>query len=162
MVGHRTWVKANSPCWSNHVATWYAGHQSIEEYCSRRDISATSLQRSARHLLSAEELHKRKKGLQNSRIEKLDRQDKKAPSKPTRMAYTYLYNTRTDRTNRCPGVLGHARGGYELERHAQRRGARPAALRAADLAQSLRGFRRGDGLAIVASSECPGAIKQRC
>jgi transposase-like protein len=68
----------------------------MEEYCRRREISATSLQRWTRHLLSAEELHKRKKRPQNLRIEKLDRQGKKPPSKPSRKAYTYRYNMRTD------------------------------------------------------------------
>jgi transposase-like protein len=95
-VGHRSWIKANNPYWSNHVATRHAGHQSVEEYCRRREISATSLKRWARHLLSPEELHKRKKRLQNLRIDKLERQGKKAPSKRRRKAYTYRYNMRTD------------------------------------------------------------------
>jgi transposase-like protein len=95
-VGHRSWIKANSPYWSNHAATWYAGHQSIEEYCRRRDISTTSLQRWSRHLLSSEELHKRKKRLENLRIKELDRQGKKPPTKRSRKAYTYRYNMRTD------------------------------------------------------------------
>ena len=81
MAPHRSFAKANNPYWSNHVATRYAGHQSVEEYCRRREISTTSLQRWARHLLSAEELHKRKKRLQNLRIQQLDRQGKKPPSK---------------------------------------------------------------------------------
>lgn len=95
-MGHRSWAKANNPYWSNHVATWYAGHQSVEEYCRRRDISTTSFKRWARHLLSSEDLHKRKKRLQNLRTKRLERRGKKARSKPRRRTFTYRYNMRTD------------------------------------------------------------------
>jgi hypothetical protein len=95
-VGHRSWAKANNPYWSNNAATWYAGHQSVEEYCRRRDISTTPFKRWARHLLSSEDLHKRKKRLQNLRAKQLERQGKKARSKPRRRTFTYRYNMRTD------------------------------------------------------------------
>jgi transposase-like protein len=50
----------------------------------------------ARHLLSPEDLHKRKERLRNLRIKKLERQGKKARSKPSRKTVQYRYNTRTD------------------------------------------------------------------
>jgi hypothetical protein len=86
-VGHRSWAKANNPYWSNDVATWYAGHQSVEEYCRRRDISTTSFKGWARHLLRSEDLHKRKKRLQKLRTKQLDRQGKKARSRPRRKTF---------------------------------------------------------------------------
>jgi hypothetical protein len=93
---HRSFAKANNPYWSNHVATWHAGHQSAEEYCRRHDMSTKPFMLWARHLLSAEDLRKRKERLRNLRIIKLERQRKKAPSKSSRKAYTYRYNMRTD------------------------------------------------------------------
>lgn len=95
-MGHRSWAKANNPYWSNHVATWYGGHQDVQEYCRRRDLSVAAFTRWARHLLSPEDLRKRKERLRNLRIKKLERQGKKAPSKRRRKAYTYRYNMRTD------------------------------------------------------------------
>jgi hypothetical protein len=50
----------------------------------------------ARHLLNPEDQRKRKERLRNLRIEKLERQGKKAPSKRSRKAATYRYNMRTD------------------------------------------------------------------
>ena len=81
MAPRRSFAKANNPYWSNHVATWYAGHQDVEEYCRRRDISTASFMLWARHLLSLEDLRKRKERLRNLRLERLERQGKKARSK---------------------------------------------------------------------------------
>jgi hypothetical protein len=165
-VGHRSWAKANNPYWSNHVATWYAGHQSAEEYCRRRDISTTSLKRWARHLLSSEDLHKRKKRLQNLRTKQLERQGKKARWKPRRRTFTYRYNMRTDSdaiaVRAFWGMHVEAMNWSGLGECGVCRGARTFALCTAHLAQSLRRFWGRNGLEIVASSECPGSIKQRC
>src|SRR6201993_4266541 len=40
-------------------AAWYRGALEREHYCRKHDLSTTSLMRWARHLLSAEDLHKR-------------------------------------------------------------------------------------------------------
>jgi transposase-like protein len=93
---HRSFAKANNPYWSNHDATWYAGHQDVEEYCRRRDISTASFMLWARHLLSREDLRKRKERLRNSRLEKFERQGKKARSKQSRRSPRYRYGVRTD------------------------------------------------------------------
>ncbi|MGB8527390.1 MAG: hypothetical protein WCD75_11230 [Rhodoplanes sp.] len=96
MAPHRSFAKANNPYWSNHVATWYAGHQDVEEYCRRRDISTRSFMLWARHLLSSEDLRKRKERLRNLRLEKLERQGKKARSKRSQRPPRYRYGVRTD------------------------------------------------------------------
>jgi len=93
---HRSFAKANNPYWSNHVATWYAGHQDVEEYCRRRDISTRSFMLWARHLVSPEDLRKRKERLRNLRLEKLERQGKKARSKRSQRPLRYRYGVRTD------------------------------------------------------------------
>jgi transposase-like protein len=93
---HRSFAKANNPYWSNHVATWYAGHQDVEEYCRRRDISTRSFMLWARHLVSPEHLRKRKERLRNLRLEKLERQGKKARSKRGQRPPRYRYGVRTD------------------------------------------------------------------
>jgi transposase-like protein len=93
---HRSFAKANNPYWSNHVATWYAGHQDVEEYCRRRDISTRSFMLWAHHLVSPEHLRKRKERLRNLRLEKLERQGKKARSKRSQRPPRYRYGVRTD------------------------------------------------------------------
>jgi len=96
MAPRRSFAKANNPYWSNHVATWYAGHQDVEEYCRRRDISTASFMLWARHLLSLEDLRKRKERLRNLRLERLERQGKKARSKRSRRSPRYRYGVRAD------------------------------------------------------------------
>ncbi len=55
-MASRSWEKANNPYWSEHVETWYRGHQDAEEYCRRRKLSCATFERWARHLVSAEDL----------------------------------------------------------------------------------------------------------
>jgi hypothetical protein len=105
-VGHRSRAKANNPYWSNYVATWQAGHQRVEKYCRRRDISMTFPKRWARHPLSSEDLHKRKKRLQNLRTEQLERQGKRA--RPGRIASRRMLSPC------CPIV--HNRDATEMKR----------------------------------------------
>ena len=50
----------------------------------------------ARHLLSPEDLRKRKERLRNLRLEKLERQGKKARSKRSQRPPRYRYGVRTD------------------------------------------------------------------
>src|SRR5271167_2430342 len=69
------------------------------------------------------------------------------------------------RSGGSSGVLGHAYRSDELERHGARRvcrSARSFAACIADLARSAGTIRQRNGLAIPASSECAGSIKQRC
>ena|SRR5216684_5288262 len=142
------------------------GHQDVEEYCRRRDVSTASFMPWARHLLTREDLRKRKERLRNLRLETLERQGKKARSKRSRRSPRYRYSVRTDQQTDCSsGVLGHACRSDELERHEARRVCRGAwsfAACAAHLARSPRRIRRRNGLALAASSGCSGSIKQRC
>jgi hypothetical protein len=72
------------------------------------------------------------------------------------------YGQRSDCASRVPE---HACGGDELERHGARRicrSARSFAACVALMARSPGRIRQRNGLAIPASSECPGSIKQRC
>jgi len=96
MAPRRSWAKANNPYWSNHVATWYAGRQDVEEYCQRRDLSPATLLLWAQHLVSPEDLRKRKERLQNLRGEAPKRQHKKEQSKRERKPRRYRYSVRTD------------------------------------------------------------------
>ncbi len=96
MTPRRSWAKANNPYWSNHVATWYGGHQDVEEYCRRHDLSTASFMMWARHLLSPEHLRKRKERLRNLRRETLERQGKKVQSKRPKRPPRYRYSVRTD------------------------------------------------------------------
>ena len=96
MAPRRSWAKANNPYWSNHVATWYAGRQDVEEYCQRRDLSPATLLLWAQHLVSPEDLRKRKERLQNLRGEAPKRQHKKEQSKRQRKPRRYRYGVRTD------------------------------------------------------------------
>lgn len=92
----RSWAKANNPYWSSHVATWYAGHQDVEEYCQRRDLSPATLVLWAQHLVSLEDLRKRKERLRNLRQEAPKRQHKREQSKRERRPRRYRYGVRTD------------------------------------------------------------------
>ena len=44
-MASRSWEKANNPYWSEHVETWYRGHQEVEEYCCRRNLSRAIFER---------------------------------------------------------------------------------------------------------------------
>ena len=78
-------VKADNPFRSNHVAAWYRSTLNAEHYCRKHHLSTASLLRSARHLLSAEDLRKRTEDLQKSRRKKPERQPKNArPNRPKR------------------------------------------------------------------------------
>jgi hypothetical protein len=96
MAPRRSWAKANNPYWSSHVASWYAGHQDIEEYCRRRDISTASFMQWMRHLLSPEDLRKRKERLRNLRRETPERPYKKERPKRQRRPRRYRYGVRSD------------------------------------------------------------------
>ena len=78
-MASRSWEKANNPYWSEHVETWYRGHQEVEEYCRRHKLSRATFERWARHLVSAEELSKRA-----DRLQKLPRKDVKQRAKKRR------------------------------------------------------------------------------
>jgi transposase-like protein len=92
MAPRRSWVKADNPFWSNHVAAWYRSALDAEHYCRKHDLSTASLMRWARHLLSAEDLRKRAEDLQKSHRKKPERQPKNAhpnrPKRPRRNRYS--------------------------------------------------------------------------
>ena len=91
-MASRSWEKANNPYWSEHVETWYRGHQEVEEYCRRRKLSRATFERWARHLVSAEELSKRADRLQKLRRKDVKQRAKKRRSRPPR----HRYGARTD------------------------------------------------------------------
>jgi hypothetical protein len=119
-----------------------------------------------RHLLSPEDLRKRKERLRNLRRETPERQHKKEQSKRSRRPRRYRYGVRTD----SGPVALQAFWGMHVEAmnfsgmgHAEYAAALGLSPHfAAHLARSPRRIRRRNGLAKPASSECPGAIKQRC
>jgi len=96
MAPRRSWAKANNPYWSNHVATWYAGRQDVEEYCQRRDLSPATLLLWAQHLVSPEDLRKRQERLQNLRRKTSKQQHKKEAPKRQRGPRRNRYGVRTD------------------------------------------------------------------
>ena len=96
MAPRRSWAKANNPYWSNHVATWYGGHQDAEDYCRRHDLSTASFMLWTGHLLSPEDLRKRKERLRNLRQETPEQQGKKVQSKRRKRTPRYRYSVRTD------------------------------------------------------------------
>jgi len=67
MAPRRSWVKANNPFWSAHVAAWYRSALDAEDYCRRRDLSPATLMLWARHLVSQEDLRKRADDLRKLR-----------------------------------------------------------------------------------------------
>src|SRR3974390_2399163 len=89
MGSRRSWAKANNPYWSTHVATWFRGHESAEQYCRRRKLSTATFEQWARHLLSPEELRKRRR-------KQLERQGKSEPPRRRRRPPRYRYGVRTD------------------------------------------------------------------
>jgi transposase-like protein len=96
MAPRRSWAKANNPYWSTHVATWYRGHQSAQEYCRRRKLPTATFEQWARHLLSPEDLRKHAKDLQKLRREAVERQGKNGQPKRRRRPPRYRYSVRTD------------------------------------------------------------------
>ena len=91
-MASRSWEKANNPYWSEHVETWYRGHQEPTEYCRRRKLSITAFGQSVHNLVSPEDLRKRAKHLQKLRRKAV----KKAPPKRPRRSPRYRYSVRTD------------------------------------------------------------------
>jgi transposase-like protein len=91
-MASRSWEKANNPYWSEHVETWYRGHQEPTEYCRRRKLSITAFEQWVRHLVSSEDLRKRAEHLQKLRRKTA----KKAPPKRPRRSPRYRYSVRTD------------------------------------------------------------------
>jgi transposase-like protein len=96
MAPRRSWAKANNPYWSTHVATWYRGHQSAQEYCRRRKLPTATFEQWARHLLSPEDLRKHAKDLQKLRREAVERQGRNGQPKRRRRPPRYRYSVRTD------------------------------------------------------------------
>ena len=129
-------------------------------------LSTASFMLWMRHLLSPEDLRKRKERLRNLRRETPERQHKKEQSKRQRRPRRYRDGVRTDSGPvALQGFWGmHAEAtNFSGMGHAEYAAApRPFAARAADLARSSGTIRQRNGLAQPASSECPAAIKQRC
>jgi transposase-like protein len=89
MAPRRSWVKADNPFWSNHVAAWYRSALEAEHYCRKHDLSTASLMRWARHLLSADDLRKRAEDLQKLRRKKSGQQPQSnTPKRPRRNRYS--------------------------------------------------------------------------
>lgn len=85
-----------------------------------------------------------------------------APKEASALSLRHANGQRSDGSS---GVLGHACRSDELQRHGAcgiRRSAWSLAAFVAHLARSPGTIRQRNGLAKPASSECPGAIKQRC
>lgn len=96
MAFRRSWEKANNPYWSTHVATWYRGRQSAEDYCRRRKLSIATFERWMRHLVSPEDLRERAKNARKLRQETLQRQGKNGQPKRRRRPPRYRYSVRSD------------------------------------------------------------------
>jgi hypothetical protein len=166
MAPRRSWAKADNPFWSNHVAAWYGSALDAKHYCRKHDLSTASLMRWARHLVSAEDLRKRAEDLQKSRPENAgtaaEERAVEQAQEASAQSQQRAYGQRSDSASR---VLEHACVGDELERPGARRichSARSFAPCVAHLARSDGTIRQRNGLAIPASSECPGSIMQRC
>src|SRR4030095_15439103 len=91
--------------------------------------------------------------------------EKSALEAPKEASALSLRRAPGQRADCASGVLEHACRSDELQRHGAFRicrGVRSLAAFAAHLARSTGTIRQRNGLAKPASSECPGAIKQRC
>ena len=110
--------EANNPFWSNHVAAWYRSALEAEQYCRKHDLSTTSLMRWARHLPSADDLCKRAEHLRNLPRRTPKRRHETGAVEATKTV-SALSLRRADghRSGGSSGVLGHACGGDELQRH---------------------------------------------
>jgi transposase-like protein len=96
MAPRRSWVEANNPFWSAHVAAWYRSALDVEDYCRRRDLSTTTLMQWARHLVSPEDLRKRAEDLRKLRRKEPERRPKsEQPNRPKRPRRN-RYSVRTD------------------------------------------------------------------
>ena len=166
MAPRRSWVKADNPFWSNHVAAWYRSALDAERYCRKHDLSTASLMRwgapsaecggSAQACGRSAEIAPERAGTAAEERAAEQAQEASAQS---------LQRADGQRSSGSSGVLGHAYRSDELERHGARRVCRSAGFVAAcvaDLARSAGTIRQRNGLAIPASSGCPGSIKQRC
>jgi|SRR3981081_2627462 hypothetical protein len=165
MAPRRSWTNASNRFRSAHIAAWYRCALEAEDDCRRRDLSTATLMLWARHLLSPEDLRKRKEHLRNLRRKAPEQQCKKARSKRRWRPPRYRYSVRTDSGPIAPLSLEHVCRSDELQRHGACRVCRCArsfASCVAHMARSPRRIRRRNGLALAASSECPGSIKQRC
>jgi hypothetical protein len=96
LAPRRSWAKADNPFWSNHVAAWYRSAVDAEHYCRKHHFSTASLMRWARHLLSAEDLRKRREDLPKLRWTKPERQPKKAQPNRLKRPRRNRYSVRTD------------------------------------------------------------------
>jgi transposase-like protein len=96
MAPRRSWVNADNPFWSNHVAAWYRSELDAEHYCRKHDLSTASLMGWARHLLSADDLHKRAEDLQKLRRKEPRRQPKNGQSNTPKRPRRNRYSVRTD------------------------------------------------------------------
>jgi len=96
MAPRRSWVKADNPFWSNHVAAWYRSELDAEHYCRKHDLSTASLMGWARHLLSADDLHKRAEDLQKLHRKEPRRQPKNGQSNTPKRPRRNRYSVRTD------------------------------------------------------------------
>src|SRR5689334_12426617 len=89
----------------------------------------------------------------------------RATETPQKVSTLSLQCAYGQRSSCASSVLEHACRSVELERHGACRvcrSARSFAACVAHMARSPGRNRRRNGLAIPASSECPGSIKQRC
>ena len=124
------------------------------------------LMRWARHLLSAEDLRKRAEHLQELRSEELEGSARRGSRRHAGGLARYRYSVRTDsgpialRAFWSMHVEAMNWSGMGLAEYAAALGLSPHALRI--WRDRLEELRRRNGLAIPASSECPGSIKQRC
>jgi hypothetical protein len=150
----RSWAKAGTPFWSNHVAAWYRGTLEAETYCRKHDLSTASLMPWARHLLSARNVQniceicpkKRRNGSRRKAVE--------APKGDLGAIARCAHGQRSDYPS---GVLGHACRSDELHRNGTCRASRSAGL-SPHSTRSPGTILRRIGLAFPASSECPADL----
>jgi hypothetical protein len=166
MAPRRSWAKANNPFWSKHVVAWYQGALETEHYCRKRDLSTTSLMRLGAYLLGAANLRKRAKHLRNLPQKVSKRQQNKEPSKRQRRPRRYRYGVRTDSGPIALQAFWRMHiEAINIQRYGACRicrGIRSVAAFAAHLARPPGTIQQRNGLTKPASSECPGAIEQRC
>ncbi len=168
MASRGSWAKANNPFWFPHAAACYQAHW------TRRTIAAdvifdATLMLWARHPLSPEDLRKSVKNLQSLHLE--------AARRPPRSRYSVrpdsgpnalraFWSMHAEAINRraawCMPSMPKRSTGEQHGACRVCRSARSFAASVAHMARSSRRIRRRNGLAIAASSECPGSIKQRC
>jgi transposase-like protein len=89
MARRRSWDKAHSAHWSQHVETWYLGDLEAADYCQRRKLARATFERWMRHLVSPEDLRKRTEHQRKLRRGAAARRRETAPRK-------HRYSARTD------------------------------------------------------------------